>query len=63
MSSLMLPWQDDPTETQTELQDKHERILAWLAERQADALVIGRHETSPLSNRWRRVCFKLHAKG
>lgn len=44
MSGLLLPWQDDPTEIQTELQYKHERILAWLAERQVDALVIGRHE-------------------
>ena len=44
MSDLLLPWQDDSTELQTELQYKHERILAWLSERQADALVIGRHE-------------------
>ena len=44
MSDLLLPWQDDSTELQTELQYKHERILAWLSERQTDALVIGRHE-------------------
>jgi antitoxin VapB len=44
MSDLLLPWQDDLTETQTELQYKHERIIAWLADCQADALVIGRHE-------------------
>jgi len=44
MSGHLLPWQDDLTEIETELQYKHERILAWIAERQVDALVIGRHE-------------------
>jgi Xaa-Pro dipeptidase len=44
MSGLLLPWQDDHTEIQTELQYKHERILTWITERQLDALVIGRHE-------------------
>ena len=44
MSGPLLPWNDDATEIQTELRYKHERILAWIAERQVDALVIGRHE-------------------
>jgi len=44
MSSLLLPWQDEPSEIQAELRYKHERILAWIAERQVDGLIIGRHE-------------------
>ena len=44
MSDLFLPWKDEPKETQAELQYKHDRILAWMAERHADTLVIGRHE-------------------
>lgn len=44
MSSLLLPWQDEPSEIQAELRYKHERILAWIAEHQVDGLIIGRHE-------------------
>lgn len=44
MSGPLLPWNDDLAELQTELKYKHERILAWIAERQVDALLIGRHE-------------------
>ena len=44
MSGLLLPWQDEATEIQAELQYKHERILEWMAEREVDSLIIGRHE-------------------
>lgn len=44
MSGPLSPWKDEPAEIQAELRYKHERILAWLSERQADTLVIGRHE-------------------
>lgn len=56
MNSASLPWQDDPTEIQAELRYKHERILAWIAERDLDALVIGRHENIAWSTAGRVDC-------